>query len=55
VTVPPEDMVWGDRYAKVTDPFGHEWSISQRISEERTEAAKKKFEEWQASAVPAAV
>ena len=23
----PEDMFWGDRYAQVTDPFGHTWSI----------------------------
>jgi hypothetical protein len=21
-------MFWGDRYGKVTDPFGHEWSIA---------------------------
>jgi len=21
-------MFWGDRYARVTDPFGHEWSIT---------------------------
>jgi PhnB protein len=27
-TMPPMDMFWGDRYAKVTDPFGHEWSIA---------------------------
>ena len=24
---PPSDMFWGDRYAKVTDPFGHQWGI----------------------------
>jgi hypothetical protein len=21
-------MFWGDRYAKVGDPFGHEWSLA---------------------------
>ena len=26
--MPPTDMFWGDRYAKVTDPFGHQWSIA---------------------------
>jgi len=26
--MPPMDMFWGDRYGKVTDPFGHEWSIA---------------------------
>jgi len=27
-SMPPSDMFWGDRYGKVTDPFGHEWSIA---------------------------
>jgi uncharacterized glyoxalase superfamily protein PhnB len=27
VRMAPADMFWGDRYAKVTDPFGHEWGI----------------------------
>lgn len=26
--MPLQDMFWGDRYGKVTDPFGHEWSIA---------------------------
>jgi PhnB protein len=25
---PPMDMFWGDRHARVRDPFGHEWSIA---------------------------
>jgi PhnB protein len=24
---PPADMFWGDRYARLRDPFGHEWSL----------------------------
>ena len=31
VTMEPEDMFWGDRYAKVTDPYGHEWGIATRV------------------------
>jgi PhnB protein len=27
VTMPPADMFWGDRFAKVVDPFGHAWSL----------------------------
>ena len=23
----PADMFWGERYAKLRDPFGHEWSV----------------------------
>ena len=28
LTMPPQDMFWGDRYGMVTDPFGHNWSIA---------------------------
>ncbi|MEM7338791.1 MAG: VOC family protein [Actinomycetota bacterium] len=31
VRFPPTDMFWGDRYAAVVDPFGHEWSFATRI------------------------
>ncbi|GMV96552.1 MAG: VOC family protein [Phycisphaerae bacterium] len=27
-TFPVTDMFWGDRYGKVRDPFGHDWSIA---------------------------
>ena len=27
VTMPVDDMFWGDRYGKIEDPFGHQWSI----------------------------
>lgn len=30
VTMPVDDMFWGDRYGKIEDPFGHHWSIATR-------------------------
>jgi len=27
-TMPPTDMFWGDRFGKVSDPFGHEWGLA---------------------------
>jgi len=24
----PSDMFWGDRFGKLTDPFGHQWSLA---------------------------
>ena len=27
ITMPLQDMFWGDRYAQLEDPFGHRWSI----------------------------
>ena len=28
VTMPVEDVFWGDRYGQVTDPFGHVWQVA---------------------------
>jgi PhnB protein len=28
VDMPVGDMFWGDRYGKLSDPFGHKWSIA---------------------------
>lgn len=44
MAMPMADMFWGDRYGKVKDPFGHEWSIATKIkdmSPAEMEAAQK--------------
>ena len=28
VTMPIADMFWGDRFGKLEDPFGHQWSMA---------------------------
>jgi PhnB protein len=33
VAMPPMNMFWGDRFAKVTDPFGHSWSIATHVED----------------------
>lgn len=41
VTMPIEDMFWGDRFGSITDPFGHSWSIAthtEDLSPEEIEA-----------------
>ncbi|MBA4067586.1 MAG: VOC family protein [Isosphaera sp.] len=43
VTMPAEDMFWGDRYGQVLDPFGHAWSFSSPLSAERKAAAEQKW------------
>lgn len=30
-TMPPADMFWGERYARLRDPFGHVWSLGTLI------------------------
>ena len=40
--MPPSDMFWGDRYAKIRDPFGHEWAFATRtrnVTQEEMESA----------------
>lgn len=42
VTMPAEDMFWGDRYGRLVDPFGHEWSVATHLrdlSSEEIQAA----------------
>jgi len=42
--MPPADMFWGDRYCKVTDPFGHNWAIAthkEDVSPEEMERRMK--------------
>lgn len=40
VVVPLADTMYGERYAKVVDPFGHVWSMSKRV--EAVKASKVK-------------
>ena len=40
--MPPADMFWGDRFAKLVDPFGHSWSLACRIEEVSREEAQSR-------------
>jgi PhnB protein len=33
VQMPLQNQFWGDRYGKVVDPYGHEWSIATHIED----------------------
>ncbi|HTI49939.1 MAG TPA: VOC family protein [Planctomycetaceae bacterium] len=33
VVMPVTDLFWGDRYGKLRDPFGHEWSLASHIED----------------------
>ena len=43
---PPTDMFWGDRYAKLTDPFGHQWSMATHQRDLTPEEIDKGQKEW---------
>lgn len=31
ITMPVQDMFWGDRYGQLEDPFGHRWSVATHV------------------------
>lgn len=45
VTMPLDDMFWGDRYGKLEDPFGHQWSIGTHIRDVSAEEMQKAMEQ----------
>ncbi len=42
--MPVTDMFWGDRYGKLKDPFGHEWSIGTHKEDVSPEECAKRAE-----------
>ncbi len=44
VDLPLMDAFWGDRYGRVTDPFGHTWSIATHKHDYTSEEVRKKAE-----------
>lgn len=46
VSMPVMDAFWGDRYGKVTDPFGHEWSIATHKQDLTPEEIQKGAQEF---------
>ena len=48
ITMPLDDMFWGDRYCKLEDPFGHHWSVATHVrdaSPEEIQQAMQKMGE----------
>jgi len=44
--MPPMDMFWGDRYAQVVDPFGHEWAMATHVRDVSDEEADAAAAAW---------
>jgi PhnB protein len=41
----PADQFWGDRYGKLTDPFGHSWSLATHVEDVGPEEMKRRMGE----------
>jgi PhnB protein len=44
--MPPADMFWGDRFSKLTDPFGHSWALATHKEDVSHEEMKKRSEQF---------
>src|SRR6266403_3651302 len=42
VDMPLQDMFWGDRYGKLTDPFGQQWGIATHKEDVAPEGMKSR-------------
>ena len=42
-TLTPQQMFWGDRYAKISDPFGHHWQIATRVEDVPPEEMERRM------------
>lgn len=45
VVMPPKDQFYGERVAKIKDPFGHEWLIGHSIEELSNEEIQSRYDE----------
>lgn len=40
-TMPVQEMFWGDRYGRLEDPFGHQWSVATHVRDVSPEEMKQ--------------
>ncbi|HTD78270.1 MAG TPA: VOC family protein [Chloroflexota bacterium] len=50
VIQPLMDAFWGDRYGRIKDPFGHEWSVATHIEDVPEEEMRRRAEAFATSA-----
>ncbi len=52
VVAPVMDTFWGDRYGKVSDPFGFQWGIATHLEDVAPEEMGRRAEQWFQQAAP---
>lgn len=40
-----DNMFWGDRYGKFTDPFGHQWGVATHVEDVAPQEMQRRMEE----------
>ena len=47
-SMPVIDMFWGDRYGKLTDPYGHSWGVATHVEDVAPAEMERRGAEWMA-------
>ncbi len=47
VTMPLQDQFWGDRYGRLSDPFGHHWGMAEHVEDVAPAEMERRAKEWQ--------
>ncbi len=50
VDMPPQDMFWGDRFGRITDPFGQQWGIATHKEDVAPDEMKRRQDAFFAKA-----
>jgi PhnB protein len=50
LTMPVDNMFWGDRYGRIKDPFGHEWEIATHVEDVEPDEMERRGREAMAGA-----
>jgi PhnB protein len=45
IDMPLDNMFWGDRYGKFTDPFGHQWGAATHVEDVSPDDMRRRSEE----------
>lgn len=54
VEMPLQNQFWGDRYAKVRDPYGHQWGLAQHVEDVAPAEMERRAAAWTAQMSKAA-
>ena len=46
VEMPVTPMFWGDRYGKISDPYGHQWSVGTHVEDVGPKECQRRADAW---------
>lgn len=50
IDMPLSNQFWGDRFGKLTDPFGYKWGVATHVENVSPQEMERRSKEWMAKA-----